>query len=122
MNLNHLNLAVPDVAASRDFFVRFFGMRCTETKGDNVLSVLVDDSGFILIFSNFQKDVSPAYPRDFHIGFLLDRVEVVNELYETMTRAGVEIRPPKTAHGSWGFYVTAPGGITVEVSSYENGA
>jgi lactoylglutathione lyase len=120
MKLNHINLAVPDIAATRAFFEKFFGLRCAETKGD-VLAVLMADDGFILILSHFEKQVVPQYPRDFHVGFIQDTVEKVNEIYEQMKAAGVDVRQPKTAHGSWGFYVAAPGGITVEVASYENG-
>jgi catechol 2,3-dioxygenase-like lactoylglutathione lyase family enzyme len=122
MKLNHLNLAVPDVAATRTFFEKFFGMKCAEIKGDNVLSVLTDDSGFALTLSNFEKKTVPEYPRDFHIGFLRDSVAQVKELHERMTQAGVEVPSPRTSHGSWGFYVTAPGGIVIEVSSYEGGS
>jgi lactoylglutathione lyase len=119
MKLNHVNIAVPDVAATRAFFEKFFGLRCTETKGDNVLSVLVDEEGFVLILSNFEKQVTPRYPRDFHLGFLLrESVDQVNELYQRIRASGIEADPPKKFHGSWGFYVVAPGGVTVEVSSY----
>jgi catechol 2,3-dioxygenase-like lactoylglutathione lyase family enzyme len=122
MRLNHVNLAVPDVAKTRAFFEQFFGLRCTETKGQDVLSVLRDESGFILILSNFQKDVTPAYPRDFHIGFIQETNAQVTAIHERMKSAGVEAPAPKHAHGSWGFYVTAPAGISVEVASYETGA
>jgi lactoylglutathione lyase len=119
MKLNHVNIAVPDVAATRAFFEKFFGLLCTETKGNDVLSVLVDEEGFVLILSNFEKQVTPRYPRDFHLGFLLrDSVDQVNELYERLRASGFEADPPKKFHGSWVFYVVAPGGITVEVSSY----
>ena len=119
MKLNHLNIAVPDVAATRSFFESFFGFRCVETKGQDVLSVLSDDHGFVLILSNFKKELVPEYPRDFHVGFLLrDGVDEVNRLYERMKSSGFEASPPKNFHGSWGFYVAAPGGFMVEVSSY----
>ncbi len=121
MNLNHVNIAVPHVAASRAFFEKFFGLHCTETKGDNTLSVLVGEEGFVLILSNFEKQVTPRYPRDFHLGFLLrDSIDRVDELYEQLRTSGIEANPPKKFHGSLGFYVVAPGGITVEVSSYPN--
>jgi catechol 2,3-dioxygenase-like lactoylglutathione lyase family enzyme len=119
MKLNHVNIAVPDVAATRAFFEKFFGLLCTETKGNDTLSVLVGEDGFVLILSNFEKQVTPRYPRDFHLGFLLrDSVDQVNELYERLRASGFEADPPKKFHGSWVFYVVAPGGITVEVSSY----
>ena len=119
MKLNHVNIAVPDVAATRAFFENFFGLRCTETKGADTLSVLTDGEGFVLILSNFEKQVTPQYPRDFHLGFLLrDGVDHVDELFQRIKAAGFEVPAPKKFHGSWGFYVVAPGGITVEVSSY----
>jgi lactoylglutathione lyase len=121
MRLNHVNLAVPDVAKTRNFFVEFFGLQCSETKGQDVLTVLRDDAGFILILSNFQKDVTPAYPRDFHVGFIQETDAQVTAIYDRMKSAGIDVAPPKHAHGSWGFYVTAPGGVTVEVASYETG-
>ena len=119
MKLNHVNIAVPDVAATRQFFEEFFGLRCTETKGADTLSVLTDGEGFVLILSNFDKRVTPQYPRDFHLGFLLrNGVDQVNELYQRITASGFEVDPPKKFHGSWGFYLVAPGGVTVEVSAY----
>jgi catechol 2,3-dioxygenase-like lactoylglutathione lyase family enzyme len=120
MKLNHLNLAVADVASTRAFFETFFDMRCTETKGDNVLSVLVDDTGFTLILSNFDKNTAPHYPRDFHLGFIQDSIDDVKAIHHRMKEAGVDVPAPRTSHGSWGFYIIAPGGITIEVSSYEN--
>src|SRR5271170_949569 len=104
MKLNHLNLAVPDVALTREFFEQFFGLRCTETKGDNVLSVLVDDGGFALILTNFEKRDEQHYPRDFHLGFIQESVDQVNQIYQRMKDAGVEVRPPRSVHGGWGFY------------------
>jgi catechol 2,3-dioxygenase-like lactoylglutathione lyase family enzyme len=101
MNLNHINLPVPDVAATRAFFEQFFGLKCVETKGQGILSVLVDAGGLVLILSNFDKKSTPTYPRDFHIGFLQETVGHVNELYERMKAAGVSVAAPKTAHGSW---------------------
>jgi Glyoxalase/Bleomycin resistance protein/Dioxygenase superfamily len=96
-------------------------MRCTETKGDNILSVLTDDAGFVLILSNFDKTTVAEYPRDFHIGFIRDTVQDVRMTHERMKNAGIDVPAPRSSHGGWGFYVTAPGGIVIEVSSYENG-
>jgi hypothetical protein len=38
------------------------------------------------------------------------------EIHRHSETAGVELRPARSMHGSWGFYFTAPGGISVEVS------
>lgn len=118
MKLNHINLSVPDVAATAAFFEKYFQMRRLETKGENVLTVLTDEAGFILILSNFDAKTAPTYPRDFHVGFIRDTVEQVNEVYERMKAEKLDVKPPRTVHGGWGFYVHAPGGVLVEVTAY----
>jgi catechol 2,3-dioxygenase-like lactoylglutathione lyase family enzyme len=70
MKLNHLNLSVAEVASTAQFFQEFFGFRCVERKGQDVLIVLLNDTGFSLILSNFDHKVKPEYPKDFHLGFL----------------------------------------------------
>jgi lactoylglutathione lyase len=111
MKLNHLNLSVPDVAHSARFFTEFFGLRCTEQKGTDTLSVLYDENGFALILSNFDRKMIPSYPKDFHLGFIQENEKQVNEIYERLQAAGYEVNPPRRMHGSWGFYFTAPGKI-----------
>ena len=121
MKLNHLNIPVSDVASTQAFFETFFGLRCKEKKGDNFLSILTDDAGFVFILSHFQKDVTPVYPRDFHVGFIQDTDAEVEEIHRRMLAAGLDAPAMKHAHGRYGFYVSAPGDVTVEVCSYENG-
>jgi catechol 2,3-dioxygenase-like lactoylglutathione lyase family enzyme len=120
MKLNHLNLAVPNVAETAAFFEKYFQMRRLETKGDNVLTVLSDEAGFVLILNNFDASTVPTYPRDFHVGFIRETQAQVTEVYEQMTADGVDVKPPRSAHGGWGFYVHSPGGIQVEVTAYSN--
>ena len=70
MRLNHAQLAVPDVKASREFFEKYFGLRCVSERGD-LLAVMADE-GSSLALSNFAKAAVFAYPDDywaFHIGF-----------------------------------------------------
>ena len=45
MILNHLDLYVPDVAATRTFFEQHFGLRHQATRGAGRLAVLYDDAG-----------------------------------------------------------------------------
>ena len=59
MSLNHLNLTVPDVAVSREFFETYFGFRCLLDRG-RALVVLTDESGFILSLNNFDKSAAPS--------------------------------------------------------------
>lgn len=45
MRLDHLDLHVPDVSETRDFFVKYFGLAPVETRGANGLAILQDDAG-----------------------------------------------------------------------------
>ncbi|MGO9466939.1 MAG: VOC family protein [Isosphaeraceae bacterium] len=115
MALNHINLSVPDVALTRTFFENYFGFRCVFERGRDTLAVLVDESGFILTFSNFDKATEVEYPGAFHIGFMQDSRERVDEIYERLKADGFEAKPPMEFHGAWTFYLRAPGGFLVEV-------
>ena len=55
MRLNHLNLTVPDVPRTREFFETYFGFRCVAEMGRDALAVLVDESEFVLTLNNFGK-------------------------------------------------------------------
>ena len=57
-----------------------------------------------------------SYPGTFHIGFVQESDERVNEIYQRLKDDGFEMKPPQRSH-AWTFYVQAPGGITVEVLS-----
>jgi len=115
MRLNHLNLAVPEVARTREFFETYFGLRCVFERGRDVLAVLVDESGFVFTLSNFDKAAKVEYPGAFHVGFMQDSRERVDEMYQRFNDDGFAMEPPKEFHGAWTFYFHAPGGILVEV-------
>ena len=116
MKINHLNLSVPDVAKTARFFEEFFGLRCAERKSRDVLVVLVDESGFSLILGSFDQKTKPEYPNSFHLGFIQARKEQVETVYHRLQAAGYSAKPPQSIHGSWGFYIHAPGDILIEVS------
>ena len=54
------------------------------------------------------------YPGTFHIGFLQDSEEKVNEINQRLKNDGFDVRPPERHHG-WTFYIQALGGFMVEV-------
>ena len=116
MKLNHLNLSVPDVAVAAQFFEEFFGFQCVERQGQNTLAILLDETGFSLILSNFDRMARPEYPRDFHIGFIQENKEQVTVLYQRLHAAGHASQSPRRMYGNWAFYFVAPGNIQVEVS------
>jgi catechol 2,3-dioxygenase-like lactoylglutathione lyase family enzyme len=120
MALNHLNLTVPDVRATRAFFETYFGFRCVAERDNQSLAVLIDESGFVLSLNNFDKAASVEYPGLFHIGFMQKNREQVDAMYERLKAGGFEAKPPHEFHGAWTFYFRAPGGFLVEVLYQHN--
>jgi lactoylglutathione lyase len=115
MTLNHINVAVPDVARSREFFETYFSLRCIAARGKNAIAVMTDDTGLVFSLSNFEHKSEVTYPSGFHIGFMQDSREQVDAMYDRLKAGGFEMDPPKEFHGAWTFYFHAPGGIVVEV-------
>ncbi len=121
MRLNHLDLHVPDVAATRDVLVSAFGLTEVETRGANGLAILCDDAGLELVISRpIEKfggaDTVSVGRNTYHIGFMLPSREAVDAQYERAKAAGCEMRqPPAAMRGGWSFYCFAPGQILIEV-------
>ncbi len=116
MKLNHINLPVEDIAASRDFLAKYFGMETVMERGKNVMAILRDEGGMVLILSHFAKEGEILYHKDFHVGFFLDSREEVDAIHARMAADGIEAAPPKKMPGRWAFYVDAPGGFIAEVA------
>jgi lactoylglutathione lyase len=113
MHLNHLDLAVPDVAAAATFFQSAFGFTVLETRGRDGMAIL-RGAGFVLVLT---RDLDAAYPKTFHIGFLQPDEQAVLDVYACILTAGFDVpKPPAIMRGSLMFYCTVPGGILVEVS------
>ncbi len=124
MKLNHINLPVKDVAATRDFLTKNFGMETVMERGKNALAMLRDEGGMVLILSHFDKDktAEAAYHKDFHVGFFVDTPEEVDAAHARLTRNGIDVVPPKRMQGRYGFYLLAPGGFELEVAWLETAA
>jgi catechol 2,3-dioxygenase-like lactoylglutathione lyase family enzyme len=122
MRLNHVNLTVPDVKQTRNFFETYFGFRCVSEKGRDALVVLLDETGFVLTLNNFDKEEKVEYPGAFHIGFMQDSRERVDEIYERLKAGGWGASPPREFHAAWTFYLRAPGGFLVEVGHQHRGS
>ncbi|MCK0469853.1 VOC family protein [Halalkalibacter sp. APA_J-10(15)] len=110
MKLHHLNLTVTDVAASRAFLEKYFGMQCVSSRGNGFVAMF-DDDHFVL---TLMKGTNVQYPATFHIGFPQENEDQVNMIYQRLKEDGFEVEPPQYSHG-YTFYVEAPGGFTVEV-------
>ncbi len=115
MKLNHISLPIADVRATRVFFEKYFGFRCTvETKADKFVG-LTDSAGLLLTISNLDGVGEVVYPKWFHIGFRRDSDDQVDDVYERLNANGFAVGERENMHRAWTFYLTAPGGFTVEV-------
>jgi lactoylglutathione lyase len=114
MKLNHINLAVTDVAAAADFLEAHFGL--TKGGGNAGMALLTDSSGLALTLMKSGKADGARYPPTFHVGFLLDSDAEVDAVYRRLTEAGLDVNAPERRH-AYGFYVNAPGGFTIEVGA-----
>jgi catechol 2,3-dioxygenase-like lactoylglutathione lyase family enzyme len=110
IKLHHLNLTVPDVAATQQFLETYFGLSCIGTRG-NSFAAMLDDEGFVL---SLMKGTAVDYPKTFHIGFPQSSEEEVNKINQRLKEAGYEVTAPTHSHG-YTFYVKAPGNFTIEV-------
>jgi catechol 2,3-dioxygenase-like lactoylglutathione lyase family enzyme len=125
MKLNHLNLTVTDVTATRHFLETYFGLqgKVNPYTGESMeggkqnrnFAVLFDDAGLVLTLIGAGKRKAVEYPETFHIGFMQESEERVNEIYRRLKNDGFDVEPPQRLH-AWTFYVLAPGGFTIEVS------
>lgn len=114
MKLNHLSFPSSDVAATAEFFVRHLGCEIS-SKGET--SYVLKRNGFDIVISQ-ASNYTPAWPKDFHVGFELETADDVQLLYEAFKAAGV---PMETAvfnntRGSR-FFCRAPGGVMFEINT-----
>jgi catechol 2,3-dioxygenase-like lactoylglutathione lyase family enzyme len=111
MKLNHLNLTVTDALETQKFLEKYFGLRPIG-KGNVKMAFLSDDNELVL---SLFKGTEVKYPDTFHIGFIQETHEKVNEINRRLKEDGFDVDPPAKLHGSWTFYFRAPGGFTIEV-------
>ncbi|HET9986100.1 MAG TPA: VOC family protein [Longimicrobiales bacterium] len=117
MRLNHMDLQVSDVTRAREFFETFFELRCVYQRAEQI-ALLEDETGFSLAVSNLFGSPAPAYPADFHVGFVLERESDVRAHYERLQEAGVPMKR-ELGRGGPNVYFTClgPDSIPVEVSA-----
>jgi len=117
MKLNHINLVVSNVAEATLFFETYFDFKCTDIKGDNIVAILKGPDDFTLVIMKNKEGV-PVYPDAFHIGFMLDSVDKVNEIFQKLKAVGiVGGQEPKKIRDSFGFYFNFEN-LMIEVGHY----
>jgi catechol 2,3-dioxygenase-like lactoylglutathione lyase family enzyme len=120
VKLNHLDLQVSDVDAARAFFEQFFGLRCQYQRHKQI-AIFEGDSGFEFAISNLFDSPPPAYPPDFHLGFVLERASDVRDAYDRLKAAGVAMKLDLGVQGpALVFQCLGPDNIPVEVRAPKN--
>lgn len=115
MKLNHLNLTVSDVPATHRFLEKYFGLRGFQgMEPREAMSFMSDDDGMLLALFR-SNGTELKYPAGFHVGFIQDTEEQVNQINQRLRDDGYQVPKPARLHGSWTFYFQAPGGFLVEV-------
>ena len=116
--LRHVAMNVTDVEVSRTFYQTWFGMRIVwEPDAGNVyMSSGVDN----LALHQMSKEKVPAdHQGQFldHLGFVMESPESVDQLYERVVQAGVEIihHPKHHRDGSYSFYLADPDRIVIQI-------
>ena len=116
MKLNHLNLTVSNVPDAHKFLEKYFGLRgYNGMEPREGMSFMSDDSGMLLALFRAGNGKDAKYPAGFHIGFIQDSEEQVDQINQRLRDDGYQVPKPARLHGSWTFYFQAPGGFTVEV-------
>lgn len=116
MKLNHLNLTVSDAAETASFLEKYFGLRpLGEAPATATMAFLTDENGLVLSLFRGKRGIEPDYPAGFHIGFIQESEDRVNEINQRLKEDGYDVPSPDRLHGSWTFYFRAPGGFTIEV-------
>jgi catechol 2,3-dioxygenase-like lactoylglutathione lyase family enzyme len=112
--LNHLSFPSSNVAETAEFFVRYLGCQIS-TKGDT--SYVLKRDGFDIVIAQ-ASSYTPAWPKDFHVGFELATVDAVHTLYDTFKAEGVAMETEvfNNTRGSR-FFCRAPGGIMFEINT-----
>ncbi len=115
MKLNHVDLQVSSVPHARTFFETHFGFRCAMQREDKI-ALLEDETGFSLGVSNLSGSPPPAYPPDFHIGFILENESEVRATHQRLKTAGVRIKAELARGGPNVYFMcVGPDGIAIEV-------
>ena len=115
--MRHIALKVSDVARSKDFYCKFFGMDVVwEPDPENVyLSSGCDN----LALHRVKQHLSASREQQQvdHLGFVVETADRVKELEQEFRAGGVVIVYPFKVHrdGSASFYCVDPDGIVIQM-------
>jgi len=116
MKLNHIDLQVPDVQETAQFFERHFAFKLLTAPTAKNIAVLHDEEGFSLVLQKSKRQ-DEVYPEGFHIGFVLDDVEQVYSMFNRLKGEGVQVGEVLVNNRGTMFYFKIPGDVLVEISA-----
>ncbi len=124
MRLNHLDLHVPDVAATTAFFTRYLGLTHRDTRANGGLAILTDGHGMEFVLSHAIEKFGTADQSQglvtYHVGFIVPDRAAVDTIFAAMHAEAIPLpHPPREIRGAYLFYVYAPGNILVEIAARE---
>src|SRR6516164_7564351 len=89
VKLNHLNLTVNNVPDAHHFLEKYFGLKgYGGMEPRDGMSFMSDDDGMLLALFRAAKGAEAKYPAGFHIGFIQDSEEHVNEINQRLRDDG----------------------------------
>ncbi|PTL78797.1 VOC family protein [Vitiosangium sp. GDMCC 1.1324] len=115
MKLNHIDLQVPDVQRTVLFFERYFDFELQSNRASPAIAILSDRQGLVLVLQRL-KNKTDAYPEGFHVGFIVDREDLVHGFRERASSDGLEVSEVIRNNRGVMVYCKAPGDFLVEVN------
>jgi catechol 2,3-dioxygenase-like lactoylglutathione lyase family enzyme len=115
MKLNHLDLQVPDVQRTAQFFERYFDFEHGSNRASPAIAILSDRHGLVLVLQKL-KDPAQAYPEGFHLGFYVDTEDAVMQFHTRATGDGLDVSEVIRNNRGTMVYCKAPGDLLVEVN------
>ncbi|RJS21343.1 VOC family protein [Corallococcus sp. H22C18031201] len=115
MKLNHLDLQVPDVQRSVQFFERYFNFEMCSNRSSPAVAVMEDRHGLVLVLQRL-KNPAEKYPEGFHIGFYVEDEALVHEVQAKARADGYEVSDIIRNNRGTMLYFKAPGDLLVEVN------
>lgn len=121
MRMNHIDIHVPDIAATSAFLIRHFGLTLQDMRGVNGLAILNDDAGLEIVISRPIEKFGGVDQQElgrvtYHLGFIQAGRDDVDRLYCDLKESDAElIGEPREMRGGYLFYCLAPGRVLIEV-------
>ena len=106
---------VTDVRLASIFLAKYFGLQING--GNDGLTVLLDDDGFVLTLMKIGRVGSDKYPDNFHVGFFVENEAKVDTLNHQLKEDGYDVSPAERYAHSYSFYINAPGNFIIEVGA-----